>query len=73
MKIKFKSDYKGKKLETQIGNERFEFTNNGTPFEVSPEVGAYCLRLECFEECTPETVAEEIAPTPKPTAPLKRG
>jgi len=73
MKIKFRDDYKGEKLETQIGNERFEFTNGGTPFDVSPEVGAYLLRLDCFEECPAEPAAEEIAPTPKPTAPLKKG
>lgn len=73
MKIKFAEDYTGEKLETQIGDQRFEFTNSGTPFEVTPEVGAYMLRLGYFVECPAETPAKEIAPTQKDTAPLKKG
>lgn len=73
MKLKFADDYKGKKLETQIGDQRFEFSNGGTPFEVTAEVGAYLLRLGYFVECPADTPAKEIAPTPKDTAPLKKG
>lgn len=71
MKIQFENDYKGERLETRIGNEAFLFERKNAPFEVTPEVGAYCLRLGYFNEAPVETPATSTAPLPKEIAPRK--
>lgn len=72
MKIQFAPDFKGEQVDIQIGDQRFEFHNGGTPFEVSEPVGMYCLRLPHFVATPEETPAVEVAATEQEVAPRKR-
>lgn len=69
MKIKFADDFKGDKLEGQIGDKTFYFSNGGTPFDVSEELGQYLLNLGYFVICDDE--AAKTAELPQTPAPRK--
>ncbi|HMV46576.1 MAG TPA: hypothetical protein PLD20_00985 [Blastocatellia bacterium] len=72
MKIEFAPDFPGNDVEMLIGDQRFEFHGRGTPFEVSEEVGAYCLRLGYFVATPTEAPAVAVAPTAQEVAPRKK-
>lgn len=65
MKIKFADDFNGSKLDVQIGDKPFSFTNGGTPFDINEDVGRHLIGLGFFVECAPETEAVPTAELPK--------
>lgn len=71
MKIKFADDFKSPKLDVQVGDKQFAFTNGGTPFDVDDDVGRHLIGLGYFVECAPETEAVPTAELSKPTAQRK--
>jgi len=66
MKIQFADDCKSPKLDVQIGDKQFSFTNGGTPFSVTEEVGRHLIGLGYFVECPAETEAVPTAELPNP-------